>query len=53
MDGALAVGTSTTLRVNYNIGPSSWLQSHVIIQQDGKAQHLNFINGEFTTLFKL
>jgi hypothetical protein len=49
-DGALAVGTSTKLRVNYNIGPSSWLQSHVIIHQDGKAQHINFIKGEFTTL---
>jgi len=49
-DGALAVGTSTTLRVNYNHGPSSWLQSHVIIHNDGKAQHINFINGEYTTL---
>lgn len=48
-DGALAVGTSTTLRVGYNIGPSSWLQSHVIIHQDGRAQHINFINNEFTT----
>lgn len=50
-DGALAVGTSTLLRVNYNVGPSGWLQSHVIIQNDGKAQHINFIKGEFTTLF--
>lgn len=49
-DGALAIGTSTKLRVNYNFGPSSWLQSHVIIHEDGKAQHINFINGEFTTL---
>lgn len=49
-DGALAVGTSTHLRVNYNDGPSSWLQSHVIIHHNGKAQHLNFIKGEFTTL---
>lgn len=49
-DGALAVGTSTHLRVGYNIGPSSWLQSHVIIHNDGKAQHINYINGEFTTL---
>lgn len=48
-DGALAVGTSTKLRVGYNLGPSSWLQSHVIIHNDGKAQHINFINGEFTT----
>jgi hypothetical protein len=51
-DGALAVGTSTKLRVNYNLGPSGWLQSHVIIHHDGKAQHINFIRGEFTT-FKL
>lgn len=49
-DGALAVGTSTHLRVNYNKGASGWLQSHVIIHEDGKAQHINFINGEFTTL---
>jgi len=49
-DGALAVGTSTKLRVNYNIGPSGWLQSHVLIHHDAKAQHINFIKGEFTTL---
>jgi hypothetical protein len=54
-DGALAVGTSTKLRVGYNQGPSSWLQSHVIIHNDGRAQHLNFLKGEngkayFTTL---
>lgn len=48
-DGALAVGTTTHLRVGYNNGPSSWLQSHVIIHNDGKAQHISFINGEFTT----
>jgi len=48
-DGAIAVGTSTHLRVGYNNGPSSWLQSHVIIHNDGRAQHINFIDGEFTT----
>lgn len=48
-DGAMAVGTSTKLRVGYNNGPSTWLQSHVIIHSDGRAQHINFINGEFTT----
>jgi len=48
-DGALAVGTSTKMRVGYNIGPSTWLQSHVIIHKDGRAQHINFINNEFTT----
>lgn len=49
LDGALAVGTSTRLRLDYNRGPSSWLQSHVIIHKNGKAQHINFIEGEFTT----
>ena len=49
-DGALAVGTSTHLRLSYNLGPSSWLQSHVIIHNDGKAQHIHFINGEYTTI---
>jgi len=48
-DGALAVGTSTKLRVGYNMGPSSWLQSHVIIHSNGKSQHINFINGKYTT----
>lgn len=48
-DGAIAVGTSTHLRVGYNNGPSSWLQSHVIVHNDGRAQHINFIDGEFTT----
>lgn len=42
-DGSLAVGTSTHLRVGYNSGPSSWLQSHVIIHTDGRAQHINFV----------
>jgi hypothetical protein len=49
-DGALAVGTSTHLRVGYNIGASGWLHSHVIIHENGKAQHVNLIKGEYTTL---
>lgn len=44
-DGAIAVGTSTKLRVGYNRGASAWLQSHVIIHNDGRAQHINFIKG--------
>lgn len=48
-DGAIAVGTSTKLRVGYNQGASTWLQSHVIIHKDGRAQHINFIDGSFTT----
>jgi len=42
-DGALAVGTSTKMRMGYNKGASSWLQSHVIIHNDGRAQHISFI----------
>jgi len=48
-DGSLAVGTSTKLRVGYNLGPSSWVQSHVIIHKDGRAQHINFINNKYST----
>ena len=49
-DGAISVGTSTQLRIGYNLGPSAWLQSHVIIHKNGKAQHINFIDGDFTTM---
>jgi len=49
-DGAIAVGTSTHLRIGYNKGASGWLQSHVIIHEDAKAQHINFVKGEYTTL---
>lgn len=49
-DGVLQVGTSTKLRVGYNVGASGWLQSHVLIHENGKAQHIHFIEGEFTTL---
>jgi len=53
-DGALAVGTSTKLRLSYCKGPSSWLHAHVITHHDGKAQHVIFFkdkNGkaEYTT----
>jgi len=42
-DGALAVGTSTKMSIGYNVGASTWLQSHVIIHNDGRAQHISFI----------
>jgi hypothetical protein len=51
-DGVIQVGTSTHLRVGYNVGPSGWLQTHAIVHPDGKAQHINFIRGKFTTFFK-
>ncbi len=49
-DGALSVGTLTKLRVGYNSGGSSWLHSNVIIHENGKGQHVNIIDGEYTTL---
>jgi predicted phosphodiesterase len=53
-DGALSVGTSTKLQLNYNKGASKWVQSHVLIHNDGKAQHINFSkNKTYTTLNEL
>jgi len=48
-DGVVQVGTSTFLRVGYNIGPSRWMQAHSIIHPNGKAQLISFHEGEFTT----
>ncbi|MCK9415231.1 hypothetical protein M0Q97_01070 [Candidatus Dojkabacteria bacterium] len=34
------------LRVGYNQGASSWMNSNVIIHSDGKAQHINIIKNK-------
>lgn len=50
-DGALSVGTLSKLKMDYAIGfPSASIHSSVLIHTNGKAQHVNFINGEYTTL---
>jgi len=49
IDKVLAVGTSTHLRESYCKGASSWLNAHVLIHKNGTAQHIIFVNGEFTT----
>lgn len=41
-DGALAVGTTTKLRLSYNRGASKWMQAHVLILPNGKTQHVIF-----------
>jgi hypothetical protein len=51
VDGSLIVGTLTKLRMGYNKGASGWLHSNVVIYPNGKAQHINIINGKFTTLY--
>lgn len=48
--GVLYVGTSTKLRVGYNIGASSWLNADVIVHENGKSQHIIYFNYGFTTL---
>ena len=50
-DGAIVVGTLTHLRVSYNSGASSWMNSNAIIYPNGKASNVHILNGKFTTLF--
>jgi hypothetical protein len=46
-EGAYQVGTSTTLRLEYNEGPSSWLNAHCLINADGKRQLIIIVDGEW------
>ena len=47
-EGGYQVGTSSNLSLEYNSGPSSWLQTHAIIYANGKRTLINIINGKFT-----
>ena len=49
-DGHSSVGTLTYLRVGYNVGPSSWMNSNIAIYPNGKHQHIHIINNKFSTL---
>ncbi len=46
-EGAYQVGTSTSLRLEYNGGPSSWLNAHCILHADGKRQLLIIVGGRW------
>lgn len=46
-DGAMQVGTSSRLRLEYNGGPSNWLNTHAIQYANGKRTLVNIINGGF------
>lgn len=46
-DGHLCVGTMTQMKMGYNKGLSTWMQSNVLIYPDGQAQHVHFINGKY------
>ena len=37
------VGTSTGLKLNYNRGPSSWLNTHALLPANGQPQLINYI----------
>lgn len=45
--GCYQTGTSSLLDMGYNLGPSSWLHSHVIVYADGKRSHIHVINGKW------
>lgn len=46
-EGAMTAGTSTRLRLGYNQGPSSWMNSHVALYPNGKRTHLFIFNGKW------
>lgn len=46
-EGATQVGTSTRLRLEYNSGPSSWLNAHCLLNADGKRQLIVIVDGEW------
>jgi hypothetical protein len=46
-DGAIQVGTSSRLRLEYNSGPSSWLHTHCVVYRNGKRSLINIIDGEW------
>lgn len=43
--GCYQVGTTSQLDMTYNIGPSSWLHSHVVVYANGKRTHIHVIDG--------
>jgi hypothetical protein len=46
-EGCYQAGTSTPLRVDYNSGPSGWLQAHVVLYANGKRAILPIIDGKW------
>lgn len=43
--GAYQVGTSSRLRLEYNAGPSSWLNTHAVVYPNGRRQMIHVIDG--------
>lgn len=45
--GCYQTGTSSILNLEYNDGPSSWLNTHCLIYANGKRQLINIIKGKW------
>lgn len=45
--GAWQVGTSSLLKLGYNVGPSSWLNSSCLVYHNGQRQLINAIGGKY------
>ena len=46
-EGAMCAGVSAKLNQGYNVGPSSWYQTHILEYEDGARTHINVINGRW------
>lgn len=46
-EGCYQTGTSTRLRLEYNVGASSWLNTHCLLYANGKRTLINIIDGEW------
>lgn len=45
--GAWQVGTSSHLKLSYNVGPSSWLNTSCLVYPNGQRQLINAIDGKY------
>lgn len=46
-EGAYQVGTSSRLRLEYNSGPSSWLNTHAVVHANHRRQMIHIIDGHW------
>jgi len=47
MDGVYQTGCNSYLKLEYNSGPSSWMQSDCIVYKNGKRSLINIVNGQW------
>jgi len=51
VEGHASVGTLTEIRVGYNNGATSWMNTNILMYPNGKISHINIIKGKYTTLY--